>query len=116
MQKRATYCCVLKREAAGPVETSAPINQSVRNHNPQDRDIDTGETQNPIKSANSLVAVRNTHAWTRRGIFISRANCRGDSASVTSLTLDSLVDGTHTARFKIIACTHSPWARGGAVG
>ena len=53
------------------------------------------------------MAVRNTHARTRRVIFTSRVYCRGDSASVTSLTLDSLVDGTYTARFKIIACTYS---------
>jgi hypothetical protein len=114
MQKRATYCCVLKTEAAGPVQTSAPANRSARNHSPQDRDIDTGEPQNPIKTANSLMAVCNTRIWTRRGIFISRAYCCGDSASVTSLTIDSLMDGTLTARFKIIACTYSPEARGGA--
>lgn len=49
MQKRTPYCCVLKTESAGPVETSAPTNQSARNHSPQGRDIDTGEPQNPIK-------------------------------------------------------------------
>jgi len=107
MQKRATYCCILKTEAAGSVETSASTNQSARNHSPQDRDIDIGEPQNPINTANSLLAVRNTHAWTR-SIFISRTCYRGDSASVTSLTVDSLVDGTNTVRFKIIACTYSP--------